>query len=235
MDDTFGGDPDVAHPEEQTNHRNDNNPFNEEDIFKTPDMFVRQLESLERKTFNGDNNHPNPSRKSLLRNFDPLIDPLDPSNDSFISKFSSMGLSTPGRPDPNRSHFDINSHNMSVMSAQRNHNQSYAERTHNESTTLLKFNSPYPMPPNTAPSKSSNDQNDGNNHNNCDLFSNDFPLNDLSLQEKLIEKDRLIMQLQEQLNQRDNECQNYEMMVNLMHNCNQEVVEVAAEDQLNTQ
>lgn len=230
VDTTFGGDPEETHSEDTTRHRG----FADEDLFKTPDMFVRQLESLERKTFNGADNHQNPSRKSLLRNFDPLSDPFDPSNDSFISKFGNMGLNTPDA----RTRFDINSHNMSVMSAQRGHNLSYIERSHNESTTLLKFGSPMPVPQpmTTTPSKksNSNDQNDGHNQNNCDLFANDFPISDLSLQEKLIEKDKQILQLQEQLNEKDIDIQKYEVMVNLMHNLNQEIVETAAEviDQL---
>ncbi|CAG2113883.1 unnamed protein product [Medioppia subpectinata] len=195
-----------------------------DDEFKMPERFVQELDALERRTI-ADTNQSLNSRASVLRRFDPLVDGMDLSD--LVKKTNHLNL--------NDRTFE---HNISLNANEsRLHNETIdgvgghemSTRVHNESTTLMNFNSPVNVPNNNSRADPITERNDTNNGQNNDLLVNELRIKELLFQEKLIEKDRQLHGLEENLNIVNNNCEKYEVLLHLLHNCNEEVVEMASQ------
>jgi len=185
---------------------------------------VEELEVLEKKSIvmSGEVCEPPLTRVSLFRQFDPLAettnDLINKTNNISLNEFNTnISLSQSIITESN----EINLTNTNISAS-------------NESTTLMNFNSPLIVPNSSSKTNSIQQnlyKNDAffSNNKTCDEFSNALQTNELLLQEKLIEKDKQICQLEDKLNVANSNSQKYVYLLNLLHNFNQEVVEVASE------
>ena len=186
-----------------------------------PDRFVHELEALEKKSLVSEDNR-SLTRISLLRKFDPLVDTIDSNNDSLMRTNLSVNQST----------YRVETNNQNITNISNiTSNQTFEERVQNESTTLMNFNSPLNIANHNSRADSSlqltANENDLMTKN--DEQKNDFQTKELLFHEKLIEKERQIHHLEESLNLVKNNCQRYEFLLNLLHNCNEEVVQMASQ------
>jgi hypothetical protein len=195
---------------EMTTNSNTNTIFSDED-FKIPgNKFVEELEVLEKKTIVMSSEEQSLARMSLFRQFDPLVQ----MNNDLINKTKNISF---------------NEFNEILMTETNDINISS-----NESTTLMNFNSPLIVPNISANNHSfqKNVKNDSlfqTNDKNSDQLSNALQTQELLFQEKLIEKERQIFQLEEKLNVVNSKSEKYELLLNLLHNLNQEMAEIASQ------
>ncbi|CAG2170701.1 unnamed protein product [Oppiella nova] len=200
-----------------------------DDEFKMPDRFVHELEALERRTMSADINHSFNSRASVLRRFDPLVDTMDLSD--LVQKTNHFSFNDKSRSELIEHNITLNATESRVrnetIDGLTSHDMS--SMRHNESTTLMNFNSPVNVPNMNSRADPLTEQNDTNNGQNCDELVNELRIKELLFQEKLIEKDRQMHGLEENLNIISNNCEKYEVLLHLLHNCNEEVVEMASQ------
>jgi hypothetical protein len=203
---------------EMTTNSNTNTIFSDED-FKIPsNKFVEELEVLEKKTIVMSSEEPSLARMSLFRQFDPLVQ----MNNDLINKTKNISF---------------NEFNDNLMTETNDINDINGINTSsNESTTLMNFNSPL-IVPNISANNHSIQINVNKNdplfqtidNKNSDQLSNALQTKELLFQEKLIEKERQIFQLEEKLNVVNSKSEKYEFLLNLLHNLNQEMAEIASQ------
>jgi hypothetical protein len=189
--------------------------FSDED-FKIPgNKFVEELEVLEKKIVMSSEEvcrEPSLARMSLFRQFDPLVQ----MNNELINKTKNISFN------------ELNE----ILKTETND----INISSNESPTLMNFNSPLIVPNISANNHSIQitvNKNDSlfqtNDNKNCDQLSNALQTQELLFQEKLIEKERQIFQLEEKLNIANSKSEKYEFLLNLLHDLNQEMAEIASE------
>ncbi|XP_054167354.1 transforming acidic coiled-coil-containing protein 2-like [Oppia nitens] len=199
-----------------------NNHVFTDDDFKIPEKFIHELDALEKKTLINDvNNGLSPTRMSLLKRFDPLVDTMNISD--LIRRTNTMTLNDSLRSQHNitiahqRLNETIDGHEVSPM-------------RHNESTALMNFNTPLNVTNVGLRGEQLTEEN--GNHLIDDIshqLIDELRTKELLFQEKLIEKDKQIYTLEESINRVAIDCDKYELLVNLLHKCNEDLVETASE------